>query len=177
MDLRTERTKKCIINAFIELRSKKPIEKITVKELSEAALVHKATFYNHYQDIYDLSEQLENELIETVLNNIECPDNMINNPQQTTRSLSVAMQSQSELIKILFSGSREGVFIQKLNKQLKELLYKQFPQFKDNLEFDVALSFLIQGSYYTVSNYSNKDYSKVLDILGNISETLMDKFK
>lgn len=176
MDLRVERTKKCIINSFIELRAKKPIEKITVKELSEAALVHKATFYNHYQDIYDLSEHLENELIETVLNNVERFDNIITFPQQTTQSMSIAMQSQSELIKILFSGSREGVFIQKLNTKLKERLYKEFPQFRSNLEFDVVLSLLIQGSYYTVSNYSSKDYSKVLDILGNISETLMAKF-
>ena len=55
MDLRTERTKRSIINAFLELRSQKPLEKITVKELSELAFINKATFYTHYQDIYDLS--------------------------------------------------------------------------------------------------------------------------
>ncbi|MDE7423419.1 MAG: hypothetical protein K2N51_06965 [Lachnospiraceae bacterium] len=35
MDLRTKRTKHSIINAFIQLRSQKPLEKITIKELSE----------------------------------------------------------------------------------------------------------------------------------------------
>ena len=33
MDLRIEKTERGIKNAFIELRSKKPLEKITVKEL------------------------------------------------------------------------------------------------------------------------------------------------
>lgn len=44
MDLRIERTRRSIINAFIELRSAKNIEKITVKELAEKACINKATF-------------------------------------------------------------------------------------------------------------------------------------
>ena len=45
MDLRTERTKRSIANAFLELRKQKPIEKITVKELAELAFINKATCY------------------------------------------------------------------------------------------------------------------------------------
>ena len=56
MDLRTERTKRSIANAFLELRKQKDIEKITVKELAELAYINKATFYTHYHDIYDLSD-------------------------------------------------------------------------------------------------------------------------
>ena len=40
MDLRKERTKRSIINAFIELRANRPLEKITVKELSERAMIN-----------------------------------------------------------------------------------------------------------------------------------------
>ena len=64
MDLRVQRTRKNIRDAFIELRSRKPIEKITVKELAEAAFINKATFYQHYEDLYDLSESMENERTE-----------------------------------------------------------------------------------------------------------------
>ena len=55
MDLRIQKTRNSIINAFLELRSRKPIEKITVTELAELAVINKATFYKHYKDIYDLS--------------------------------------------------------------------------------------------------------------------------
>ena len=57
MDLRIQRTKRCITEAFLKLRTQKPLEKITIKELSELAMINKATFYSHYTDIYDLSEQ------------------------------------------------------------------------------------------------------------------------
>ena len=70
MDLRIQRTRKNIRDAFIELRSRKPIEKITVKELAEAAFINKATFYQHYEDLYDLSESMENELIDNIISSI-----------------------------------------------------------------------------------------------------------
>ena len=56
MDLREKKTKRNIRNAFIELRAKKPLERISIKELAELAEISKATFYLHYKDIYDLSE-------------------------------------------------------------------------------------------------------------------------
>lgn len=59
MDLRTIKTKRNIKNAFIQLRTKKPLERITVKELAELAEISKATFYLHYHDVYDLSDQLQ----------------------------------------------------------------------------------------------------------------------
>ena len=62
MDLRIEKTERGIKNAFIELRSRKPLEKITVKELCESARINKSTFYAHYKDIYDLSDAMEEEV-------------------------------------------------------------------------------------------------------------------
>ncbi len=41
MDLRIIKTKKAIINAFLALRAKRPLEKITVRELCEMAMVNK----------------------------------------------------------------------------------------------------------------------------------------
>ena len=51
MDMRVKKTKRSIINAFLELRSKMPLEKIRVNELCRIAEINKSTFYAHYQDI------------------------------------------------------------------------------------------------------------------------------
>ena len=59
MDKRIEKTKYAIKKAFMELRKKKPFEKITVKELCELAYINKSTFYSHYEDIYALSDAME----------------------------------------------------------------------------------------------------------------------
>ena len=59
MDLRIQKTRQNIFQAFIELREKYPLEKITVKELTERAQISKQTFYLHYRDMYDLSERID----------------------------------------------------------------------------------------------------------------------
>ena len=50
--------------AFVELLGeKKNMETITVGELAERADIAKSTFYNHYDDVYAVAEEFENELI------------------------------------------------------------------------------------------------------------------
>ena len=50
--------------SFKELAKTKAIEKITIKEITDKAGVIRPTFYNHYQDKYELLEWIvEKELI------------------------------------------------------------------------------------------------------------------
>ena len=61
----TEQTKANLTSAFWSLYEEKPIEKITVREIAERAGYNRATFYLYYRDVYDLFEQLEDEIMET----------------------------------------------------------------------------------------------------------------
>lgn len=48
-----------LAESFKELALKQPIEKITIKEITDKAGVIRPTFYNHFQDKYDLLEPVE----------------------------------------------------------------------------------------------------------------------
>lgn len=60
------RTRNLLINALFTLLEQKPFSNIFVKDICEIALVPRATFYNHFEDKYDLLtyslEQLEKKL-------------------------------------------------------------------------------------------------------------------
>lgn len=173
MDLRKERTKRNIINAFIELRAHKPLERITVKELSEMALINKATFYSHYKDVYDLSKQLEDETINSIIMNVSNLDNMIENPRQTTHELVTAFLSQMGLINILFSDSRNSVLSSCLEKRFKEIIYEKHPEY-NTLEWDVRLTIILQGSYYAFAqNYKKYDITTLSKLIGESSERML----
>ena len=45
-----------LAESLIELSAKKPIDKITIKEITDKAGVIRPTFYNHFQDKYELIE-------------------------------------------------------------------------------------------------------------------------
>ncbi len=174
MDLRIERTKRSIINAFIELRAKKPLEKITVKELSELALINKATFYSHYNDIYDLSEQLEKEAVDIVLKNIPHPDSLITNPKQGSAELTFALMSQGKLFDTLFSDNRASILSTRIEQGLKNKIYALYPEYKNNLEMDVLLTILIQGGFHAFASHINDtDVNNLVGIIGRINERML----
>lgn len=174
MDLRIERTRRNIINAFIELRSRKPIEKITIKELSGLAFINKATFYSHYKDIYDLSEQLENETIDMILADIPHPEELISRPRQSSIALSAAFISQKQLIGTLFSGSRASIFVAKLEYKIKNKIYGICPEYRNDLEKDIILTYIIQGSFHTfMTQFQSVDTQRLADIVGEINERIL----
>ena len=125
MDLRIERTQKNIREAFLRLRAKKPIEKITVKELAEMAYINKATFYLHYKDIYDLSDKIENDLLFKCISTISVEDFFL---KDGCLSLFENFTSESELFTILFSGSRIDSSVRKIDKLIKEHIFKKHPK-------------------------------------------------
>ena len=49
------KTEKSLIESFKKLLSKKPISKITIKELTDDCKISRMTFYYHFTDIYDLA--------------------------------------------------------------------------------------------------------------------------
>lgn len=60
---KTRYTKMVLQNSLFELLEKKPITKITIKELCENADINRTTFYSHYTDQYDLLTKIENETL------------------------------------------------------------------------------------------------------------------
>ncbi len=61
-DLRVRRTRKLLQQAFIELTVEKGFAALTVRDITERAMVNRSTFYRHYLDKYDLLEQYMNEM-------------------------------------------------------------------------------------------------------------------
>ena len=56
-DLRVRRTHKLLWEALMAELSERIIEEITVSDICERAMVHRTTFYKHYEDKYALLEQ------------------------------------------------------------------------------------------------------------------------
>jgi len=176
MDLRIERTKKCIKDAFIELRKTKSIEKVTIKELAALASINKATFYSHYNDIYDLSEQMENETIQSILETTPHIDCLISNPPLAVKELTEALTNNLPFTSILFSGSREGLYPLKLEKGIKDQIFRQYPEFKYDLRWNLILTFLIQGAQQAYSSYYSIDETETLNLICELNNCVRNHF-
>ncbi|KAF5061009.1 hypothetical protein DSECCO2_319710 [anaerobic digester metagenome] len=61
IDLRMQRTYKLLSEALYELTLKQPFEEISVTDICKKAMVHRTTFYKHFQDKYQLLETMFSE--------------------------------------------------------------------------------------------------------------------
>lgn len=158
MDLRIEKTEKAIKNAFIELRAKKPLEKITVKELCAEACINKSTFYSHYADIYALSEAIERETVLSIIDSIkDLKDEFFDNTAGFTRALCLAFLSQVSLIRILFSGKEQNHLANQLDRELKKVIFRKNPGYEKDIQKNIILSYCIQGAYHAYQNNPEAD--------------------
>ena len=64
------KTRQLIKKVFAEMLSeKKELGKISVSELCKRADISRGSFYSHYDDIYGVAEEYENEMIDTFFDN------------------------------------------------------------------------------------------------------------
>ncbi|WP_226035471.1 TetR/AcrR family transcriptional regulator [Aquibacillus saliphilus] len=62
-DEMNEKTKEKIQNNFLQLLKEKNFMKVSVQDISIATNINRGTFYLHYQDKYDLLDQMEESLL------------------------------------------------------------------------------------------------------------------
>lgn len=63
-DLRFERTEQMLQLNFLKLLETTPFNDISIAKLAKASLIDRTTFYAHYENIYELAEQLIDQYLE-----------------------------------------------------------------------------------------------------------------
>ncbi len=172
MDIRIQKTEAAIKNAFMELRSQKSVEKITVKELCQRAQINKSTFYTHYEDIYALSDAMQAETIAFVLGTISQGEWSVQEPGALTRAIFQAITAHRSLINGLFSPRERPRLASALETGVKEMIYQKYPELRDDVEKSILLSFSIQGSYHAYLSHQDVDEEKLVAVVERISSTL-----
>lgn len=125
-------TKREILRVFSELASEKPVDKITVKEITDLCQISRNTFYYHYQDMYEVLEEFLNLQIQQMLEQIE-RDIKTSTPEEFLMNGLGNMLSRRSLFQNLnqSSGSEVKRYLDKANSaifdHLVEKLSKDIP--------------------------------------------------
>lgn len=128
-DARVRYTKMVIKNSFVKLLAKKPLAKVTVKEICELSEINRATFYKYYCDPYDLLEKLENEFLEELEDNVS--QSIHNGFQETFTYILISIKAEGELYKTLFSENGDPHF----PSHIFASCYKRYASMEDDKRF------------------------------------------
>ena len=80
-------TKRLLADTLIELLAKRPLDKITVKELVATCHVNRQTFYYNFQDIYDLIAWIFAEKTKEILDGGKIYENWQDSFREIVRSM------------------------------------------------------------------------------------------
>lgn len=153
IDRRVRKTKQKLQDGFIYLRKQKDLKEITVKELCELTDLNRGTFYLHYKDIYDLSEQLEESLFvsfQEVLDKhtITSEYKTIDSPKPLLRDILLLIKDNSEFCTMLLSDTGEIAFVNKLKKLVLDIAFKKcidLFDFNKKEHFTYSYNFILYG--------------------------------
>lgn len=114
------KTKRKLKAALIELLKTKNINHLTVKELVEKADISRSTFYSHYDDIYSVLQEIEDEVIAEISEVIQADfeSSLQMSPFIVMCSSITYVNENIELFKYFISSAGSATFTEKLKKQL-----------------------------------------------------------
>lgn len=111
-DHRVRLTKQIIKDSLVTLMQEYPVSKLSVKMLCEMAGINRSTFYAHYTDVYDLLNQVQDEIIYQISEHIS-ERAFSEQTQLTVISLNQILEyakDNSRLLKVLLSENGDFTF-------------------------------------------------------------------
>lgn len=172
------RTQRILKDGLTELMRKKPIQKISVKELTDFVNLNRGTFYLHYKDIYDLMEQLENDLLNEFIEiNHTYDTNKLNgSPFLLLLELFTFLERNAEFVSILLLENRDQNFVEKLKDLLRERCLKDWIIIFANATPDLCdlySSYVLSGCIGIIKNWFENGRKQTPEELAHYTENIL----
>lgn len=149
VDRRVRKTKRAIKNAFAKLFTEKDVNDITIKDIADLADINRKTFYNYYSGVYQLVNEIENEILDsfkTAMDGIDI-NKAMKEPYIIFEKLTEIISTDLEFYGHLFSSdtniSLKTKIVSLLKENAKETLQQQ-PFYNDQI-IDIILDFALSG--------------------------------
>ena len=167
-DRRVIRTKRAIRNAFISLLAEKDLNEISVKDIADAADVDRKTVYNYYGGVYEIRNEVENELIDMLEQGVKELDvkSNIDNPLRLFEIMTDVMNSNIELYGQLFKIDANSYIIRKINKVLRDRVRDALKSAElDNCDCEMCADFITSGMLSVYQRWFNTGRKQPLEEL------------
>jgi AcrR family transcriptional regulator len=178
------RTDKLIMDAFSSLLEKSPINKISVLDICDKAMIKRATFYNHFESkehlfnaiIESLKEDLFLSIIEN--NKNQSIEDMFN--QIALNTIDFLVKNKNKLATIINNNKTSDydyVILESINRSLKFLIKENKDKLNVNIPSEVISRFfsggLVNLAIWWVTDENTYTKDDLLKIVHNFIEKIV----
>lgn len=169
----TLQTKENLKAAFWEIYQQKPLDQITVREVTDLAGYNRGTFYVYYKDVYDVLEQTEEEILSV----FDHDENFGFNPQdrqhfgETIRFFIEFIEGHQQYLMLLAGERGDPKFMRRLQSSVEKGVASRLRPYSnlDDQTFFYAVSALISAEASTLMRWflKGKDlpFDQLVDLL------------
>lgn len=168
-------TKKRLREGLLQLMEARPINEISVKELTELADVNRGTFYFHYTDIYDMLRHMEDEFFEnfraTMARTVQ---------RESALSYLVAifafLGENREFCKIMLGPNGDMQFVEKVKALVDERcahIWRASEPEADPARFELYNAFIINGCIGIIQKWLDAPESRGPEEISQLAATII----
>lgn len=173
---RVLKTKRAIRNAFAKLMVEKDINDITVMELSETADINRKTFYNYYSGVYQVVEDIENDIIssyERLLGDVQFRESM-NAPYQLFERFSQLINMDPEFFGYLLTMNGNIALITRIMTLIKDKTREKMTSQLaiEDYKADIMIDFVLSGMLSVYQHWFSSDRSVPSEEVAQIISTM-----
>ncbi|MGN1123768.1 MAG: TetR/AcrR family transcriptional regulator [Eubacterium sp.] len=162
LDLRIKRTQRAIKEAFFALVEEKGFEHISVKDITDKAMISRNTFYLHYSDKYDLLNKICDELTRKLffgvgkqIRKTQRLDISIESAAKIIQMGAVTISEDRDAYRILLASSCGDI----LMKKTADIIRRALDLIKNDIEgiSEYSIEYIVSGmsgmmKYYAANN-------------------------
>ena len=177
-DRRVRRTRRQLQAALAALLQEKELKDITVRELTQLADVNRGTFYSHYKDLYDMRQQMEEELFQQLAGMLSAYGaEMIRGGLKPilTAVFGFVLNNRAVFVTLLGRGGEEHFF-----SRLQALIYgmysKEWDGFYDlgsGAEVNYYLEFVVSGVVGLVRAWARGGMEESAEAMAALAEQMI----
>ena len=175
VDRRILKTKRAIKTAFAKLLSEKDINDITISDIAAYADINRKTFYNYYSGIYEVVDEIENDLVDKfdeMVTEIDLRKN-VNSPYMVFEKITAVINTDPDFFGYLMNMNDNVSLMTKLVDLLKDKTRSILIRYLDlsNERMELMLEYTITGIVAVYRNWFNTGRSRPIEaISADISE-------
>ncbi|MFV0363007.1 MAG: TetR/AcrR family transcriptional regulator [Suipraeoptans sp.] len=176
-DRRIAKTKKAIRKSFVDLLTKKNINDITITDIADSADITRKTFYNYYSGVYQVVDEIENEIITAFeADLIDFDFNRdIQNPSVIFKKISKIINDDVDFYGLLFMENSYTNLTSKIVLVLKEktIAFFAVKNTSDMEIIQIITDYTISGIVSVYQSWFNSDRKMPLDNLAKIVSDIL----
>lgn len=168
---RVRLTKRLLKESLLDLLEEKPLEKITVRELCEHSELNRSTFYANYSDIYQLYQEMCDELTDGLEAYVQETSNQEGDFQTIQKLLEYIHDHERLYSRLFYQGTLSGNHnpIQaRINALTAEHIAEMFPDLDPQYR-DYIIRYCYTGSNALIAQWIQNRFDLSPEVLARMS--------